>query len=643
MPSKTSSSKRNGHTNTRAQRYANLTNGHASPSDSKASPSAFSSWSHLKSIHDAVEDHIRDQARKTGFRGELARQLLSKGEWARDVLEAEWDNRRHAIGGIDNMWLHLSHYDFNPVCAAGYTLKDVPSTEKITETLGRMVDKFPKYGSKLANTGRKLHGSTFVPDTQFDIRNHFTRQSLPSPAGPEQLDNFIAQVESRPWDFSKPLWECIVLDNFQDTKTGAKAALVMRGHHTLTDGQGFVMSQLSITSFGPELEDMLSDASHLLHDAKRGKAQPSKLSKKLKPLDAWHHLLPVQLLLFVAFWIFYVTSSFVEFFYSTYQAFYTGMMYLLTFWRIPKVTAPYSGPRVLEKEFATTESFDISDVKKIQKAFSGVRPGSWAEPLQGGRKSHVLFGHLTLNDVLCTVIADVIGYELHHPSFKSPNTITSRLVKWSHNVLPRPVVLMIPISIRPLGDWSMKNWSTGSLAYLPNDGKLPNDPKKIWKRLHSSSSALSVLKDGFLPTISFWLINLPTSQVPLLFPSPLWTLIQGLVAWFVGSVLTSFTAVLTNVPGPSSKKNKDGGSNDLIKLCDQPILSWSASPPQAGKGTLGIGVITYENSVSVTICADKVQGSEGVAKRLKKRFEDRWREYVRIADSILEAEQRKDK
>lgn len=625
----------------RAERYAHLTNG-ASASQSQFSTSSLGTWGYLQSIHDAIEDHIRSQARKSGFRGELARQLLTQGDWTRHALEAEWDNRRHAIGGIDNMWLHLSHYDFNPVCAAGYTLKDVPETEVIIQTFYRMVDKFPKYASKLSNVGRKFHGTTFVPDTQFDIRNHFRRQSLPAPAGPEQLDDFIAEMESLPWDFNHPLWECVVLDNFRDERTGAKAALVMRGHHTLTDGQGFVMSQLSVTSFGPELESMLSDASELIHDAKRGKAQPSKLSKQLKPLDRWSNLLPVQVLLFMAFWVFYVASTFIELIYSSYQGVYMGVMYLLTFWRTPKVTASYPGPRVKEKEFATTQSFPISDVKKIQKAFSGVKPGSWAEPLQGGRKNHVMFGHLTLNDVLCTVIADVIGYELHHPSFQRPDTLASRFIGLSHKLLPRPIVLMIPISIRAPGDWSMRNWSTGSLAYLPNDGKLPTNPQKIWKRLHSSSSALSVLKDGFLPTLAFWLINIPTGQVPLFFPSPLWRGIQGLVSIFVGSVLTSFTAVLTNVPGPTSKKgsskgssSSDGDASHLITLCEQPILTWSASPPQAGKGTLGIGVITYENSVCVTICADKVQGSHGVSKRLKRRFEQRWREYVRVAGDVL--------
>lgn len=531
------------------------------------------------------------------------------------------------------MWLHLSSYEFNPVCAASYTLRGVPTTEELLDCYKALVDNFPKYASKLTNTGRRFHGSTFEPDPKFDIRNHISFQSLPAPAGPKELDDYIAKVESLPWDMNKPLWEAVVLANYRDAK-GAKAALVMRGHHTLTDGQGFVMSQLSVTSFGPELDRQLSDATKLIKDAKMGAAKPSKIHRRLKPLDAWQKTPPLQVVMFVLFWTFFVISTIVEIFFSAYQGLYMGVMYVLTFWRMPKATVDYPGPRVVEKEYATTDTVPMSDVKKIQTAFSGGRIGSWREIVQGGRRNHTIFGHLTLNDILCTVISDVIGAELRHPP---PRTTKSRKSVWasikslvvdlSHLVLPRPVALMIPISIRKPGDWSMRNWSTGALAYLPNDDRLPTKPDALYKRLHGSRNALSVLKHGFLPTIAFWLINIPSGQIPMLFPGPLWTVLQGTVSFVVSCSLTAFTAVLTNVPGPQNK--------EPIKLAGQDIIRWGASPPQAGKGTLGIGVISYQENVSVTFCADKVAGSEGVARRLSRGFEVRFRDYVAAAEKVL--------
>lgn len=471
----------------------------------------------LKVVHDVLESHLASQARKSGMRGEVARQLLSSGHWVEAAIEKEYTDRRDAVGGIDQMWLHLSKYDFNPVCVACYILGDDATYERMEPVLAKLADKFPKYKSKLANVGRRFHGSTFVADESFDVKNHFTVKQLPGNAGKEELDDFVAAVCTLPWDFEKPLWEAYLLENYKDDR-GARSAIVMRGHHTLTDGQGFVMSQLSVTSFGPELERMLADAVETIHDAKRGQALPSKMHKGLKPLDAFHKYLPVQIALFFAFWTFMIISGYIELLFSSFQASYMAVMFLLTFWRCPQVTQYYPGPRTLGKQYAISESFPISDVKTIQKAFSGVRQGSWLEVIQPNRVNHTILRHLTLNDVLCTILADIIGNDLRHPPLNYTSVASQglwqRFVALSHKVLPLPVSIGVPISIRQPGDWSMQNWSTGALAYLPNDGELPKGPDQLYKRLHANRRALTVLKHGLIPRLGFWLVNISSRQVP---------------------------------------------------------------------------------------------------------------------------------
>jgi hypothetical protein len=98
-------------------------------------------------------------------------------------------------------------------------------------------------------------------------------------------------------------------------------------------------------------------------------------------------------------------------------------------------------------------------------------------------------------------------------------------------ILPSRIALMIPISIRPLDNTQMQvgrcdprpwcavltlsgqNWSTGSVAYLSSGEGLPTSAGAMHKRLHSNSAALNVLKQGWLPTIAFWAIQL-TGQAP---------------------------------------------------------------------------------------------------------------------------------
>lgn len=111
---------------------------------------------------------------------------------------------------------------------------------------------------------------------------------------------------------------------------------------------------------------------------------------------------------------------------------------------------------------------------------------------------------------------------------------------------------MIPISIRPVANTEMQNWSTGSIAWLPTpDSKhgLPIGAKAMHARLHENANVLKVLKSSMIPKLTFWSIQL-TGQAPLLFPSLMWTPVRSIVQKVLEFVLESLCAVVTNVPGP---------------------------------------------------------------------------------------------
>ena len=369
---------------------------------------------HLHKLACNLEERLAEQSERPGWGGTLARWLLDRGLWLEEHIEEEFDLRRSAIGGLDNMWILMSSISsFNPVCSATYTFKTNVEVAKVEEVIHKQVERFPKYKQVLRNTGRRWHGSTFEDDVNWSVKRHVFEEALPEPAGRAELDDFTARFIAREWDFSKPLWESIVFTNFADEETGAKGAMITRGHHTLTDGQGFVMSQLFISSYGPELESMLQEGHSTLHAARRGTAQPSKLHKSLKPLDRYRDMLVLQVVMFALFWTVSIASSLLEILGSAYQAFVFAFHFISTSWRQRYVTSEYVGPRVAEKEFSTSRSFPMSDIKKMQSAFSGPVPGGWIERAIG-RPQGRWWGHLTLNDVLCTVSGT--GLPLHPSS-----------------------------------------------------------------------------------------------------------------------------------------------------------------------------------------------------------------------------------
>lgn len=66
------------------------------------------------------------------------------------------------------------------------------------------------------------------------------------------------------------------------------------------------------------------------------------------------------------------------------------------------------------------------------------------------------------------------------------------------------------------------------------------------------------------------------------------------------------------------------------------VAKWAALPPQAGAGTVAIGIISYAGGISIAVSADAVPASAGVARRICANFERRFELYVARAKEVLE-------
>ncbi|CAL1698680.1 unnamed protein product [Somion occarium] len=580
-------------------------------------------------VEEKLQSSLSDLERTGGAPGWLASKLLSAGDW----VEREVEERRQMIGGIDNLWLLLREAtsDFNPVCACTYVLRGKISVEMLQHAMIRTDKKFPKYHQRLTSVGRKFHGARFEDDPNFDMNNHILMAQLPEPAGRRELDDFMGKFIAQDWDFTRPLWEMIILENYHD-EDGGECAIVSRGHHTLADGQGFVISQLYMTSYHDELRKAMNNGAHTLYAAKRGNLLPSKVHPILRPLDPYTDpsnvlIAPlIQIFLASLFWIVYALSLPVSFFFSVYQAVIQITMFLLTCWRVEMLTAPQHGQRVHEREYSSSKVVDLNDIRLCQDAFSGLYPGSAVEKDKGGQDK---VRHVTLNDVMCSVMVDVLAAEII--SKPQDNSISGRMKKVLTKFLPSPIGFFI---VRKPGDWSLRNLTTGSIVYLnpmPPDASI--SPKMLYDHIHQCRSALSLLKHSLIPRIVFYIMQV-TGQVPTLWPVPFgllnssknfvrkWVLVP-----LIESSLRSFPVILTNVPGPAK---------NTITLEGVEVMRWAALPPQSGTGTIGMGIISYAGGLCISVAADKVPASEGVARRICERFERRFDYYVRCAKEVVE-------
>jgi WS/DGAT/MGAT family acyltransferase len=85
-------------------------------------------------------------------------------------------------------------------------------------------------------------GAWWEDADDFDIGNHLRRVSLPGRAGKRELQALVSRLASTPLDFSRPLWEFHVVDNYD-----GGSALILRIHHCYADGIALIQVVLSLT------------------------------------------------------------------------------------------------------------------------------------------------------------------------------------------------------------------------------------------------------------------------------------------------------------------------------------------------------------------------------------------------------------
>ncbi|HEX6311103.1 MAG TPA: wax ester/triacylglycerol synthase family O-acyltransferase [Acidimicrobiia bacterium] len=141
------------------------------------------------------------------------------------------------LEGLDSSFLYLES-EATPM-HVGMTCVFDPSTAPGGYTFGglrRLVeDRLPlltPFRRRLVEMPGHMHRPVWVDDPGFELDAHLHRATLPAPGGACDLEEFSADVLSRPLDRSRPLWEMHVLEGLEGGMVGA----VTKVHHAAIDG-----------------------------------------------------------------------------------------------------------------------------------------------------------------------------------------------------------------------------------------------------------------------------------------------------------------------------------------------------------------------------------------------------------------------
>lgn len=216
----------------------------------------------------------------------------------------------------------------------------------------------------------------------------------------------------------------------------------------------------------------------------------------------------------------------------------------------------YDQDQTCHKLIAWTEDLAMDDVQQIQRGTG-----------------------CTVNDVMLMIFGRSVGRYLEQQGLPS-----------SHQLR-----VVIPLSFRMPTDWSMKNVVTGNMV------KLDTGPSTTASLLHSIHHRMMCVKRSVMP---FAIYHVVVQTLLRYFPflmMPLWC-----QHWYTDLP----HAVFTNISGPTEPTCFGG----------QEMTRFHVLPPQAGKGSISVGLVSYCDKLNVSMLTDDSPAYPDLANQLCKIF-----------------------
>ncbi|HEY1974075.1 MAG TPA: wax ester/triacylglycerol synthase domain-containing protein [Pseudonocardia sp.] len=115
-------------------------------------------------------------------------------------------------------------------------LDTAPDWNRLRDAHERATHVIPRLRDRVVEPALPVTTPVWTEDTNFDLDYHLQRSRLPEPGSMRQLLDLAGHVASRPLDVNRPPWEAVLVEGLAD----GKAAYVLKLHHSLSDGLGFM-------------------------------------------------------------------------------------------------------------------------------------------------------------------------------------------------------------------------------------------------------------------------------------------------------------------------------------------------------------------------------------------------------------------
>ena len=136
--------------------------------------------------------------------------------------------------------------------------------DRLVQLISQRIAFVPRYRQRIRQIPGRLANPVWVDDENFDVNYHVRRSALPRPGSDEQLEEFVARIQPRALDRSRPLWEVYLVEGLEEDRF----AIVTKSHQALVDGVNAVDIAHVIVDNDPPLPDapcLQGDSSDLVY------------------------------------------------------------------------------------------------------------------------------------------------------------------------------------------------------------------------------------------------------------------------------------------------------------------------------------------------------------------------------------------
>jgi len=470
---------------------------------------------------------------------------------------------KRPLSNVDTAWLRMED-PTNLMMITGVMVFDAPMDfEQLKATIEHRLLRFDRFRQRVVQPRLPLGSLYWEDDPDFDLNNHLQRATLPPPGDQAALQELVSLLMSTQLDFSKPLWQFHLVENYGDGSTGpvlsetegltaGSCALIGRLHHCIADGIALIHVLLSLTDTDPDAPWPVAQP-----EARRRRGR-NPLAALFRPARSafkttarvtetlWHegletlanpsHALDLARL-------------------GTDGAAAFGKLVLR--WPDPKTL--FKGKLGVAKRAAWSGPISLKDVKTIGRGVGG-----------------------TVNDVLLTAVTGALRRYMQGRG-EPVEGLDFRAV--------------VPVNLRPPGvepDLGNKF----SLVFL----SLPVGIADPLDRLRELKRRMDGLKGSLEAPVAFGILN-AIGMAP--------SEIQDIVVNIFG---TKATGVMTNVPGP----------REQLYLAGAPLSMLMAWVPQSGRLGLGVSIISYAGQVRLGVATDEglVPDPETIVAAMHTEFDE---------------------